>query len=68
MSTPCPKDWKKIAHASGLAIPDAALDRIAPSLDALESAFRPLVRALPAEADSALAFHAASQDASEDFE
>jgi hypothetical protein len=36
------KDWKKIARASGLTIPAAEVDRIAPALDALETAFRPL--------------------------
>ena len=41
------KDWKKIVRASGMAIPDNALDRIAGPLDALEASFRPLVRALP---------------------
>ncbi len=52
------KDWKKIARASGLSIPDAALERIAQSLDALEADFRPLVRALPPGTDPAVAFSA----------
>ena len=59
MSTDWKKDWKKIARANGLAIPDAALERIAQSLDALEAGFRPLARALPPETEPALAFHAA---------
>jgi hypothetical protein len=54
----CNKDWKKIARASGMAIPDSALDRIAQSLDALEADFRPLVRALPPDTEPAIAFHA----------
>jgi hypothetical protein len=58
MSTDWKKDWKKIARANGLAIPDAALERIAQSLDALEADFRPLMRALPPETEPALAFHA----------
>jgi hypothetical protein len=41
-----------------LTIPDAALERIAQSLDALEADFRPLVRALPPESEPAVAFHA----------
>jgi hypothetical protein len=53
------KDWKKIARASGLSIPEAALDHIAPSLDALEAYFRPLARALPPETEPAVAFQAA---------
>jgi len=57
MSTDVKKDWKKIARASGLAIPDAALVRIAQALDALEADFRPLARALPPETEPAVAFH-----------
>ena len=60
MSTESKKDWKKIARANGLAIPDAALDRIAQSLDALEADFRPLASALPPETEPAIAFHAAT--------
>jgi len=57
------KDWKKIARASGLAIPDAALERVAQSLDALEAEFRPLVRALPPETEPAIAFRVSPGDA-----
>jgi|HubBroStandDraft_2_1064218.scaffolds.fasta_scaffold59120_2 hypothetical protein len=57
------KDWKKIARASGLSIPDAALERIAQSLDALETGFRPLVRALPPQTEPALAFLACPGEA-----
>ena len=41
------KDWKKIADASELQIPEADFDRITPALDSLEKAFRPLVESLP---------------------
>ena len=68
MSTDLKKDWKKIARANGLAIPDAALERIAQSLDALEADFRPLARALPPETEPAIAFHAAMPAAVEDAE
>lgn len=50
------KDWKKIARANGLAIPDASLERIAQSLDALEAGFRPLAQAIPPETEPALTF------------
>jgi hypothetical protein len=53
------KGWKKIARANGLSIPDAALESIAQSLDALEADFRPLARALPPETEPAVAFQAA---------
>ena len=68
MSTDWKKDWKKIARANGLAIPDAALERIAQSLDALEADFRPLARTLPPETEPAVAFHAAMHAAVEDAE
>jgi hypothetical protein len=67
-NTVCNKDWKKIAHANGLAIPDAALEPIARTLDALAADFRPLARALPPETEPAIAFHAARHAASEDAE
>jgi hypothetical protein len=50
------KDWKKIAEASNLAIPDADLDRIRPSLDQLEAAFRPLSGSIPHEVEPAITF------------
>jgi hypothetical protein len=53
------KDWKKTGRANGLAIPEAALERIAHVLDALEADFRPLVRTLQPETEPATVFHAA---------
>ena len=50
------KDWKKIARASGLPIPDAELERIAPVLDALEAAFRPLVKDLTPDLEPCVVF------------
>jgi hypothetical protein len=46
-------DFKAIAHARGLDIPDADLDRIVPTLEALETAFRPLAADLPASLEPA---------------
>ena len=40
-------DWTALAHARGLEIPDEAVARIAPALDGLEQAFRPLLAKLP---------------------
>ena len=40
------KDWKAIAKASGLDLDPAGLSRIAEPLEALETAFRPLVKGL----------------------
>ena len=51
------KNWKKIAEASGLRIPEPDLDRIAPALDALEAAFRPLAKDIPHDVEPAVAFY-----------
>jgi hypothetical protein len=56
------KDWKKIARASGLTIPDSALDQIAQPLDDLETAFRPLARTLLPAIEPAVVFRADPED------
>jgi hypothetical protein len=48
------KDWKRMAETAGLEIPD--VERLAPSLDALEAVFRPLVEAIPHDAEPPLVF------------
>lgn len=40
-------DWNALAAARNLDIPPAEITKIAPALDALEEAFRPLVNDLP---------------------
>ena len=40
------KDWKAIAKASGLEVDATQLNRIAETLEALEAAFRPLLKDL----------------------
>jgi len=50
------KNWKEIAEASDLRIPESDLDRIAPALDALESAFRPLAGNIPDDVEPAVTF------------
>ena len=50
------KKWQAIAHAHGLEIPDAEWDRIAPALEALEQALRPLVADLPPELEPSFVF------------
>jgi len=50
------KNWKKIAEASQLPIPEPDLDRITPSLDALEAAFRPLTKDIPDDVEPAVSF------------
>jgi len=43
-------DWKKLATALEPPIPSSDVAEIAPVLDALEAAFRPLQRSLPSDA------------------
>jgi len=50
------KDWKKIASAANLQIPDAEFERITPALDSLEKSFRPLAAALPFQLGMALVY------------
>ena len=49
--------WRKVAEAYDLRIPEPDLERIAPSLDALESAFRPLTKQIPDDVEPAVTFH-----------
>jgi len=51
-------DWKAVARARGLEIPDADLDGITPRLDALEEAFRPPALQLKPEQEPATIFRA----------
>jgi len=51
------KNWKRIAEANELRIPEPDLDRIAPALDALEAAFRPLTKNIPDDVEPAVAFY-----------
>ena len=43
-------DWRKIAAALDPPIPAADIEKIVPTLDALEAAFRPLQQTIPAGA------------------
>ena len=53
-----------MAEAGGLHIPD--IERIVPPLDALEAAFRPLVKAIPHDVEPALIFRAPAEDLPEE--
>jgi hypothetical protein len=50
------KNWQKIAEAYDLRIPDSDLERITPSLDTLELAFRPLTKRIPDDVEPAITF------------
>jgi hypothetical protein len=51
------KNWKLIAEANQLRIPTPDLERITPALDALEVAFRPLVKTIPDDVEPAVSFY-----------
>jgi hypothetical protein len=51
-------DWKALARARGLEIPEEEIDRIAPALDQLERSFRPLAATIPEEVEPAVMFRA----------
>jgi hypothetical protein len=51
-NAPAP-DWKAIAAARKLDIPADAIERITPSMNALEAAFRPLVAKIPFDVEPA---------------
>ena len=57
MASTTMKNWKQIAEANGLDIPAGQIEKVAPSLDSLEAAFRPLVALLNEESESSLTFH-----------
>ncbi len=44
-------DWKKAAASLDPPIPAADIEKITPTLEALEKSFRPLQRSIPAGAD-----------------
>ncbi|HUS07968.1 MAG TPA: hypothetical protein VMZ52_16815 [Bryobacteraceae bacterium] len=52
------EDWKAVATARGLAIPEEDLTRLLPVMDALAASFRPLLEALPEDSDTAVNFTA----------
>jgi hypothetical protein len=51
------KDWRAIAQAHALPLSAGELDRIAPPLDALEEAFRPLVSDLTPDLEPCVEFN-----------
>ena len=56
------KNWKTLAEANGLGIPESDLDRVTIPLQGLEEAFRKLAASFPPDADSALIFEAAPEE------
>lgn len=56
------KNWKSIAAALETGLSDADVERIAPTLDALEAVLRPAIAALPYEAEPAVVFEPPPED------
>lgn len=56
------RDWKLLAAGLNLDIPESDLERISPTMDALEAAFRPLVSEIPHETEPAVIFHLPPED------
>jgi len=52
------KNWKALAEAYALGIPDSDLNGITTPLDGLEQAFRKLATSFPSDTDSAQIFEA----------
>jgi hypothetical protein len=56
------QNWKLIAAAGRFNIPDEELNRIIPVLDAIESAFRPLIKKIPVETELAFVLPGGSRE------
>jgi hypothetical protein len=50
------KNWKAIAAALNVEIPDSDMEKIQVSLDSLDQALRPLLKNLPHETEPAVIF------------
>ena len=57
-----PTDWKTLAQARRLDIPEEDVEAISARLDALEAAIRPLAGRLTPDQEPALRFHAAVEN------
>ena len=55
-------NWKLLASARGLEIPETELNRLGDALGKLEAAFHLVIEGMPPETDSALVFHSAPED------
>lgn len=56
------KDWKLIAKAHRLDISEQEVERIQPSLDTLEAAFRPLIKRIRLDVEPALIFRCVREE------
>ena len=56
------KNWKEIARASDLGVPEGELERIAGTLEGVERAFAPLLAGLSPDLEPATGFHAEEEE------
>lgn len=49
-------DWRSLAKARRLNIPEGELERVAAALEKLEEAFRPLAAGIPLDVEPAVVF------------
>jgi len=57
-----PKNWKAIAAALNVEIPDSEMERIQASLDSLDTAFQPLLSNLPHDTEPAVMFQCHTEE------
>jgi len=55
-------DWKLLAVARRLGMPDEELERSRPAMEALEAGFRPLARSVPLYLEPAVVFQCPPED------
>ena len=55
-------DWKSLAKARRLNIPEPDIEKISSALDKLEEAFRPLAAAIPLDVEPAVTFRAGDSE------
>ena len=56
------KNWKRIAAALDTGLSEADVEKIAPTLDALEAVLRPRIAAIPYETEPAVVFEPHAED------
>lgn len=57
------RDWKSLARALDLGIPEADVEKVKPALDSLEESFRPLAANVPHLTEPAVVFLCPGEEA-----
>jgi len=56
------RNWKQIASGLNLDVPESDVEKIAPVMDGLEAAFRPLAGKIPHDVEPAVVFQIVPED------